>query len=201
LTQIRGNKMSEYKYSDAVGDPNKANYSHEELKILAANGGMVQYLSHSGTWEEVVIPEWNTSSYYRVQIVPEPVPTNGVNSHLVTHRCAQSIARQTPYDNSNDEPVGIKYDKDKVNLEILTDLPLAITAMAEVLQLGADKYGRENYQYVATRRYTSAMLRHVFTKETFDKDLTDRAGHNVRHAAAIAANALIFLELTLSGEK
>ena len=95
---------------------------------------------------------------------------------------------------------GVKYDTNKVRPALcVVQLAHAITAVSQVLTYGANKYSEENWALVpnGTRRYTDAMLRHLLreaTGEYLDPE------SKLPHAAHLAANALIRLELLLREE-
>ena len=82
---------------------------------------------------------------------------------------------------------------------IITDMPRALMAVAEVASFGALKYGKSNWLHVenGVERYTNAMDRHRIKEgvETHDGD------SGLMHAAHAAWNALARLELMLREEE
>jgi hypothetical protein len=54
---------------------------------------------------------------------------------------------------------GKKYDGGKLDWTLLPYDTLE--SVVKVMQLGADKYGRENWKKVSPERYEKAMLRHI----------------------------------------
>jgi hypothetical protein len=87
---------------------------------------------------------------------------------------------------------GAKLDGGKVMMELLIDFARALRAVGEVATYGAEKYSRGGWQEVpeGERRYTGAMLRHLFRWEDVDESGLDPD-------AQIAWNALARLELKL----
>ena len=65
------------------------------------------------------------------------------------------------------------------------------------MMAGRDKYGEFNYtKGHSIRQLTAAAVRHIKlieSGEDLDKDLCDRTGKNVHHAAAVCANMLMLL--------
>lgn len=56
---------------------------------------------------------------------------------------------------------GLKYDQDKVPLDLLD--PIALEGLARVLQFGAKKYAAHNWRGgISYSRLIAALLRHVF---------------------------------------
>jgi hypothetical protein len=92
---------------------------------------------------------------------------------------------------------GIKYDSDKIRMDLL---PFeALEAVAKVLTFGAKKYDENGWQKVdcAERRYTAALLRHLVAiqcDERFD------AESGLLHAAHMATNALFVLWFEIQKE-
>lgn len=96
---------------------------------------------------------------------------------------------------------GAKLDNGKIDMSLLLMFSRALEAVADVGTQGAKKYTRGGWQEVpdGITRYTAAMLRHLTKedRELLDADLTERAGHDILHAACVAWNALARLELIL----
>ena len=91
---------------------------------------------------------------------------------------------------------GAKFDAGKVRPSlILSGMPRAILAVAEVGTYGAEKYSEGSWRHVddGIRRYTDAMDRHRVKEgiESHDDD------SGLLHAAQVAWNALARLELML----
>jgi len=96
---------------------------------------------------------------------------------------------------------GIKYDKDKIKMELL---PLReLREVAKVLTYGAKKYEPDNWKKVpdAKERYTGALLRHLTEwrdGEVFDPEAPDA---KLRHMAQVVCNALFLLWEELEKEE
>ena len=91
---------------------------------------------------------------------------------------------------------GAKFDAGKVRPSlILSGMPRAILAVAEVGAYGTEKYSEGGWKYVddGIARYTDAMDRHRLKEgiESHDDD------SGLLHAAQVAWNALARLELML----
>lgn len=91
---------------------------------------------------------------------------------------------------------GIKFDKDKPQMELL---PFnALTEIAKVLSVGANKYGKYNWKMVEdTSRYEGALLRHYAAYqagEMYDKET------GLSHLAHLGCNALFLLYFFLEEE-
>jgi hypothetical protein len=88
---------------------------------------------------------------------------------------------------------GAKDDAAKPDASLLLDFSEALNQVAEVATYGAGKYSRGGWRKVSggVRRYTAAMLRHLFAEhqEFYDAET------NLPHAAHAAWNALARLEL------
>ena len=84
---------------------------------------------------------------------------------------------------------GIKYDKDKAPMDLVT--PEFLEQLAHVLGFGASKYGRHNWRNgIATSRLISAALRHITALNGGEnKDVES----GLDHAAHAAAN-LMFVQ-------
>lgn len=88
---------------------------------------------------------------------------------------------------------GAKLDAGKADLSLMLDFPRAIRAVGDVATFGANKYTRGGWLEVkdGERRYTAALLRHLFAVSPVDTD------SGLAHAAHAAWNALARLELAL----
>lgn len=99
---------------------------------------------------------------------------------------------------------GAKLDAGKVDLSLLLFFPNALTAVAEVAEIGAKKYSRGGFLKVANgvTRYTAALLRHLFgaTKEDDDGEVV-LVSTKFGHDAQVAWNALARLEKKMRKEK
>ncbi|PCI54206.1 MAG: hypothetical protein COB36_10980 [Alphaproteobacteria bacterium] len=95
---------------------------------------------------------------------------------------------------------GAKLDAGKAPIfrGVLNYFPLAIAAVAEVSQKGAEKYTWKGWQDVPDGfvRYSDAMCRHVLDEAFGDFDNGEN-GTGCLHAAQVAWNALARLELKL----
>lgn len=95
----------------------------------------------------------------------------------------------------NQHTPGAKLDGDKIDATFILSFGRALMQVARVSEFGAKKYTRDGWLQVPDghRRYTAALVRHVFAenKENFDKD------SELLHAAHAAWNALARLELYL----
>jgi hypothetical protein len=95
---------------------------------------------------------------------------------------------------------GAKVDAGKVPLYrgLFDYFPLALAAIAEVSQVGAEKYSWKGWQDVpdGRARYSDAMLRHL-AAESFGLLDDGPGGTGKRHDAQVAWNALARLELAL----
>ena len=90
---------------------------------------------------------------------------------------------------------GIKYDKEKLRLDLL---PVdALEELARVYTMGAKKYGDRNWeQGLSYMRVVGALLRHLFAwirGETYDKE------DGQRHLASVVWNALALLTYEVRG--
>jgi len=105
---------------------------------------------------------------------------------------------------TEEDPIGIKtndpgakLDKNKPDLDlVLGDFSRALIEVGKVGTFGADKYSRHGWLSVPSgiRRYSSALLRHIFfwqQGELVDED------SKLLHLSHSAWNALAILELTL----
>ncbi len=97
-------------------------------------------------------------------------------------------------DPTQHEP-GAKLDAGKTLAGVLADFSGALTAVAEVGTMGAEKYTRGGWQHVdnGVQRYTDAMWRHLLQEQKISYD----GESGLRHAAHMAWNALARLELII----
>lgn len=84
---------------------------------------------------------------------------------------------------------GNKFDGDKIRMDLLSIQ--ALTGIAEILTIGAKKYGDRNWEKgLSFSRVFGAILRHLFAW-WLKKDLDDESGKNHLHHAACE---LMFLQ-------
>lgn len=90
---------------------------------------------------------------------------------------------------------GMKFDDQKIQMDLLLDFSRAFLEIGKVATYGANKYAPGNWQFVvdAERRYTAAMLRHLLEAQTENCDKET----NLQHFAHFAWNVLAVLELKL----
>ncbi len=82
-----------------------------------------------------------------------------------------------------DKPTGKKFDNDKLRWSLL---PVGtIPVILEVLELGARKYGFENFKLVenARQRYYDALMRHIDAWWTGEKVDSESGKTHLAHAA------------------
>lgn len=86
---------------------------------------------------------------------------------------------------------GSKHDEGKPDMTLLTMLP-ALVAVVRVLEYGAQKYGRDNWQRVedGERRYCAAALRHLLA-HAYGERLDPESG--LPHLAHAACSVLFAL--------
>lgn len=112
------------------------------------------------------------------------------------------MTEQDPNGKNSKEP-GAKLDagKSPVLRGILQYFPRAVKEVANLSQVGAEKYSWNGWEYVpdGLNRYGDACVRHIVDEAT--QGLYDSAwreqGKQVLHATAVAWNALARLELIL----
>jgi hypothetical protein len=116
-------------------------------------------------------------------------------SSVFLKRLARTAAEQAV--EPQDLTQGVKYDGDKIQMELLPFRELR--EVARVLTYGAKKYAPDNWKKVsnAKERYTGALLRH-FTEyregNAFDHETCPDP---LRHIAQVACNALFLLYFEL----
>lgn len=106
-----------------------------------------------------------------------------------------------------EKPKGRKDDAGKIDMTLLEDMPLALYAVAEVMQWACTQkqnpYERGSWQYVQPDRYRAAMLRHIFDAAREAKECNGKPAYmrdkesNLLHAAHVACSAMMHLELVL----
>ena len=89
----------------------------------------------------------------------------------------------------------VKNDNEKPNLAILFDCPLALEEVSKVMEYGAKKYDRKNWNKCTNKeRYESATLRHQMSYhngECLDPETS------LQHIAHAICSQLFLLELEL----
>lgn len=123
------------------------------------------------------------------------IPITNVHEHYRGTEIPKSpfIRFELPKDLEEHKP-GMKYDKHKPNLSLVFGgFPRALLDVGEIGTFGARKYTPDGWKYVENlqERYSSALLRHMFSilnHDEFDKE-TGR-----HHLAHVAWNALALLE-------
>jgi hypothetical protein len=87
--------------------------------------------------------------------------------------------------------IGRKDDQEKPEMDLLP--PEFLEQTAQVLTIGAKRYGRFNWKHVERHRYIAALLRHICA------DMKDPGGADkddgLPHMAHVAANAAIIIGL------
>lgn len=106
---------------------------------------------------------------------------------------------------SADTP-GAKLDAGKVDLSLIPEcFPNALTAVAEVAEIGAKKYSRGGFLHVLGGfvRYTAALLRHLFAAGRGELDDGEVILKSTKygHDAQVAWNALARLEVKMREEQ
>lgn len=99
------------------------------------------------------------------------------------------------------QPVGTKYDQDKLQYSLIP--PYALEQVAKNLTVGLKKYKeRNNWKKVegAEQRYLDALYRHLEAHRRGDLYDTDSSVPDMLHMAAVAVNAMFLLEFMLDPE-
>jgi len=114
------------------------------------------------------------------------------------------------------KPAGRKDDGGKLDMTLFDDMPLALEAVAEVMQWAITKkqpvpYDRGSWLGVSADRYRAAIMRHMSAANkqanadlgavTPQPNLEKDAETNLLHLAHVACSALFALELTLRNRK
>ena len=93
----------------------------------------------------------------------------------------------------NDEYKFVKNDNDKTNLAILFDTGSALSDVADVMEFGAKKYNRKNWNKVDDKeRYIAAPLRHLLA---YSKGVKIDPESNKSHLAHAICSLLFLLEI------
>jgi hypothetical protein len=100
-----------------------------------------------------------------------------------------------------DQPVGTKYDQDKLQYSLIP--PYALEQVAKNLTVGLKKYKeRNNWKKVegAEQRYLDALYRHLEAHRRGEVYDPDSSVPDMPHLAAVAVNAMFLLEFMLDPE-
>lgn len=86
----------------------------------------------------------------------------------------------------NDKAIGLKFDKDKLRLELV---PVeAVEALARAFGYGANKYGEWNWSNgIAHMRFVGAALRHITAYIKGEDIDSESLNHHIDHALASLA--------------
>lgn len=103
---------------------------------------------------------------------------------LVEEQNTTSTACIQPLQN---EAGGIKYDQGKLRYTLLLqDLPRAVKEVVEVLEFGAKKYERLNFEKVESHRYDEAMCRHLMSYLSGETTDPESGKHHLSHLVCCA---------------
>jgi hypothetical protein len=97
-----------------------------------------------------------------------------------------------------DQPIGTKYDHDKLQYSLIPSY--ALEQIAKNLTVGLKKYKeRNNWKKVAgaEQRYLDALYRHLEAHRRGELYDTDSSVPDMLHMAAVAVNAMFLLEFML----
>jgi hypothetical protein len=87
----------------------------------------------------------------------------------------------------------LRYNQHKPKLSLITEMPLALEGITRVLEFGATKYGRRNWQKgMPFTEILDSMLRHQLAWAN-GEDVDPESG--LRHVDHVACNALFLAEL------
>jgi len=85
-----------------------------------------------------------------------------------------------------------KHDQGKPDLSYLMDAPIAMTGLARVMMMGAEKYSRDNWKlYDQPDRLVAAMLRHLMAWKG-GEIIDPESGES--HLSHVIANAVMLAE-------
>ena len=108
----------------------------------------------------------------------------------VKGRIIESLVDNLPIDQGNPLMEGIKHDQDKLDYTLL---PFdSLEQVVKVLEYGAKKYARNNWQKVSKEGYVQAIYRHLIAYSKGEV-LDDETG--LSHMAHLACSALFILHL------
>jgi hypothetical protein len=99
------------------------------------------------------------------------------------------------------QPIGTKYDQDKLQYSLIP--PYALEQIAKNLTVGLKKYKeRNNWKKVdgAEQRYLDALYRHLEAHRRGEVYDADSSVPDMLHMAAVAVNAMFLLEFMLDPE-
>ena len=165
----------------------------EKAKINASDDGWVG--SGNGMWKKA--GEFKINQNWRETLEFKPVIDTNIN-HVTTTNLSEESEEMAEKDPSglSANTAGAKLDAGKVRPDlILSGMPRALLAVADVGTFGANKYSENGWLSVpdGIKRYTAAMDRHRL-KESIEPTDPDS---ELLHAAHLAWNALARLELML----
>jgi len=86
---------------------------------------------------------------------------------------------------------GIKHDSGKLRMDLLP--PEAIRALAQVMTMGAVKYGENTWRGVEIERYEAALLRHWLAWKEGEKRCPESG---LPHMAHVMTNAAFIVAIT-----
>lgn len=82
---------------------------------------------------------------------------------------------------------GIKFDQGKVRYTLLLqDLPRAVKQVTEVLEFGAKKYARMNFEKIEAHRYDEAMTRHLMAYLAGEENDPESGKNHLSHMICCA---------------
>lgn len=102
---------------------------------------------------------------------------------------------------TENQPVGTKYDQDKLQYSLIP--PYALEQIAKNLTVGLKKYKeRNNWKKVegAQQRYLDALYRHLEAHRRGELFDPDSSTPDMLHMSAVAVNAMFLLEFMLDPE-
>jgi Domain of unknown function (DUF5664) len=183
-----------------VGDEVKIIKSIDCLETRFGQTGIVREIDTGeyGDYYRVVNPAtflywWFTAE--ELELVPIcNIVCNTYNGDLQN---VQEIIQETEKNAQTSQNAlgGIKYDQGKIRYTLLLqDLPRAVKEVTEVLEMGARKYSRMNFEKVESDRYKDAMLRHVLD---YLKGQINDPESGKHHLAHLACCALFLIEREL----
>ena len=129
----------------------------------------------------------DTDSYF--------VPASTVDLRSATQQIKDWQLTSTIQEN---QPIGTKYDEDKLQYSLIPSH--ALEQIAKNLTVGLKKYKeRDNWKKVqgAEQRYLDALYRHLEAHRRGELYDTDSSVPDMLHMAAVAVNAMFLLEFML----
>jgi hypothetical protein len=134
---------------------------------------------------------------------PKPlhfVPASTVDLRSATQQM-QDWQPTSTITTQEDQPIGTKYDQDKLQYSLIP--PYALEQVAKNLTVGLKKYKeRNNWKKVegAEQRYLDALYRHLEAHRRGEVYDPDSSVPDMPHLAAVAVNAMFLLEFMLDPE-